>query len=106
MIKTKNLCINLNLKYWDKNKLNGWAMFQKLSFGGFSWTEETSKFNKNFIKGYNEGNDIGNFLKVDVENPKKYTQHSQRFAHFVWKKEDWKSWKTKLHNKKRIGCTH
>ena len=42
------------LKYWNVNNLYGWKMSQKLSLVGFKWVEETSQFNKDFIKSYNE----------------------------------------------------
>ena len=44
MIKTKNL------KYLDVNNLYRWAVSQRLPLGGFKWFEETSQFNKDFIK--------------------------------------------------------
>ena len=59
------------LKYWDVNNLYGWAMSQKLPVSEFEWTEETSQFNEDFIKNYNEKSDEGYFLKVDVQYPKK-----------------------------------
>ena len=42
-------------------------MSQKLSVDGFKWVENTSQFNKDFIKNYNEDNDRGHFLEVDVQ---------------------------------------
>ena len=38
------------LKYWDVNSLYGLAMSQKLLVNSFEWIEETSQFNKDFIK--------------------------------------------------------
>ena len=46
-------------------------MIQKLSVNSFKWVEKISKFNERFIKSYNENSDIGYFLEVDVEYPKK-----------------------------------
>ena len=46
-------------------------MFQKLPVNGFKWVEKLSKFNERFIKSYNENSDIGYFLEVDVEYPRK-----------------------------------
>ena len=45
------------LEYWDINNLHGWAMSRKLPGDGFKWVEETSQFNENFIKTYNEDTD-------------------------------------------------
>ena len=60
------------LKYWDANNLYGCEMSQKLPVDGFEWTEETSQFNEDFIKSYNEKSDKGYFLEVDVQFPEKY----------------------------------
>ena len=59
------------LMYLDTNNLYGWAMSQKLPVNGFRWVEKLSKFNERLIKSYNENSDIGYFLEVDVEYPKK-----------------------------------
>ena len=59
------------LKYWDGNNLYSWAMSQKLSVNKFEWIEETSHFNEDFIKNYNEESDEGYFLEVDVQYPEK-----------------------------------
>ena len=58
-------------KYLDANHLYGWAMSQKLPVNGFKWVNDLSRFNEDFIKNYNENSDIGYFLEVDVEYPKK-----------------------------------
>ena len=42
------------LQYWNANNLYGWAMLQKLSVNNFEWIEDTSQFNEDFIKNYNE----------------------------------------------------
>ena len=59
------------LKYSDENNLYGWEMSQKLPVNKFEWIEDTSKFNKDFIKNYNEESDEGYFLEVDVQYPEK-----------------------------------
>ena len=51
----------------DENNLYGWAMFQKLPVNGFEWKKNTSKFNGNFLKNYDEDSDIGYILEKDVE---------------------------------------
>ena len=47
------------------------CMSQKLPVNGFKWVEKLSKFNERFIKSYNENSDIGYFLEVVVEYPRK-----------------------------------
>ena len=42
------------LQYWDVNNVYGWAMSEKLSINNFKWIENTSQFNVDFIKNYNE----------------------------------------------------
>ena len=59
------------LMYLDPNILCGWAMSQTLPISGFKWEDDLSRFNKRFIKGYNENSNEGYFLEVDVEYPKK-----------------------------------
>ena len=34
-------------------------MLKKLSVNGFEWVEDTSQFNENFIKSYNDESDQG-----------------------------------------------
>ena len=46
-------------KYWDINNLYGWAMLQKLPVNNFEWIEDTSQFNEDFIKKYNENSNEG-----------------------------------------------
>ena len=42
-------------------------MSQKLPVNDFEWIKDTSQFNKDFIKNYNEESDEGYFLDVDVK---------------------------------------
>ena len=46
-------------------------MSQKLPVNNFEWIKETSQFNEDFIKNYNEESDEGYFLEVDVQYPEK-----------------------------------
>ena len=68
---------NKYIKDYDENKessyLKYWniAMLQKLPINKFEWIEETSQFNEDFIKNYNEESDEGYFLDVYVEYPEK-----------------------------------
>ena len=57
------------LKYWDVNNIYGWGMSQKLPLGTFKWVKETSVFNEDFIKSYNDETDEEYFLEVDVQCP-------------------------------------
>ena len=50
------------LKYWHVNNLYDWAMSQNLPVNKFEWIEDTSPFNEDFIKNYNEQSDEGYFL--------------------------------------------
>ena len=60
-----------HLMYLDAKNLYGWPMSEKLPVNGFKWENDLSRFNERFIKNYNENSDIGYFLEVDVEYPKK-----------------------------------
>ena len=44
-------------------------MSQKLPVNYFEWIENTSQFNKDFIKNYNEESDKGYFFEVGVQYP-------------------------------------
>ena len=62
---------SLYLKYWDVNNSYGWAMPQKFPVNKSEWIEDTSSFNEDFIKNYNEESDEEYFLEVDVQYPEK-----------------------------------
>ena len=55
------------LNYWDINNLYRQAMSQKLPVNNFEWIEETTQFNEDFIKSYNEESDEGYFVEVGVQ---------------------------------------
>ena len=55
------------LQYWDINNFYVWAISQKLSGNSFEWIKDSSQFNEDFIKNYNEGSDEGWFVEVDVQ---------------------------------------
>ena len=57
--------------YLDANNLYGWAMSQRLLVNGFECMEQLSEFDESFIKNYDENNDKGCILEVDVEYPRK-----------------------------------
>ena len=46
-------------------------MFQKLPVNNFEWIDDTSQFNEDFIKNYNNESDEGCFLEADVQYPEK-----------------------------------
>ena len=60
------------LEYLDSNNLYGWAMNKKLPLNGFEWIDDLSVFNKEFIKNYDEHDDVGYYLEVDIEYPKNF----------------------------------
>ena len=57
----------LYIPYWDVNNLYGWAMSQKLPVNNVKWIKDTSQFNEDFIKSYNEKSDKEYFFEVDVQ---------------------------------------
>ena len=63
------------IQYLDAINLYGWAMSKKLPVNEFKWIDnnETAKhvINEDFIKNYNENNDKGYILEVDVKYPKR-----------------------------------
>ena len=67
------------IQYLDANNLYGWAMSKKLPTNGFKWIDnnETAEpsakhiINEDFIKNYNENNDKGYNLEVDVKYSKR-----------------------------------
>ena len=65
----KNNCESSYLKYWDVNNFYGWKMSQKLHLGGFKLVEETSQFNKDFIKNITVDSGTGHFLEADLLYP-------------------------------------
>ena len=46
-------------------------MLQKLPVKNFEWIEDSSQFNKDFVKNYNEESDKRYSIKVDVQYTKK-----------------------------------
>ena len=46
--------------------LYGWAMSNKLPVNNFEWIKDTSQFNEDFLKNYNEESDKGYFIEADV----------------------------------------
>ena len=73
------------IQYWDVNNLYGWEMLQKLPVINFEWIKDTSQFNEDFIKSYNEEFYEGYFLEVYVHSRKKYMNFIM-ICHFYLKK--------------------
>ena len=46
-------------------------MSRKLPVNNFEWIKNTSQFNEDLIKSYNEESDEGYFFEVDVQYPEK-----------------------------------
>ena len=67
------------IQYWDVNNLYGWTISQKLPVNNFEWIKDTSQFNENFIKSYNEESDEGYLLEVDV----KYLEKLHEFHNYL-----------------------
>ena len=90
------------IQYLDANNLYGWAMSQKLPVNGFKWIEN-NEINEEFIKIYNENNDKGYILEVDVKCPRKlHDLHSDLpFLPKRMKIDKCKKLVCNLHNKKK-----
>ena len=67
----KNYDKNIESSYLTYLDANGWAMSQRLPVNDFKWVNDVSGLNENFIKSCKENSDVGYFLEVDVEYPKK-----------------------------------
>ena len=57
--------------YLDANNLYRWTTSQKLLVNGFEWIKELSQFNEDFITNYDQNDNEGYFLEVEIEYPKK-----------------------------------
>ena len=64
-------------------------MFQKLSVNNFQWIKDTSRFNEDFIKYYNEESNERYFLEVDGQYLQKLHElHNNlldNFITFTWR---------------------
>ena len=61
---------SLFLIYDDANNLYGWSMCKKLPVSDFKWVDDLSIFTEDFIKNYDDEDDIGYLFVVDEEHPK------------------------------------
>ena len=55
------------ISYWGVNNLYVWVMPQKLPVNNFEWIKDTSQFNEDFIKNFNEESGEGYFLEVGIQ---------------------------------------
>ena len=55
---------------FNASNLYGWAMFQKLPVNNFKSKTNMLKFNKEFIKNYDENSNKGYILEVTIDYPK------------------------------------
>ena len=56
-----------SVQNWDANNLYGCAMSKKLPVNNFKWIKDTSPYNEDCIKNYNEKSDKVSFPEVDVQ---------------------------------------
>ena len=104
---------NKYMKNYNKNKESSYLTYwmeiisivgqcsQKLPVNNFECIEDTSQFNEDFIKSYDEESDEGYFLKVDVQYPEKlYKLHNDLpFLPERMKIENFEKLFTNLHDK-------
>ena len=60
--------ISTYLQHLDANNLYGWTMCKKLPVGEFAWVYP-KYYTEDLIKNYDENDDYGAILEVDVEYP-------------------------------------
>ena len=61
---------SLFLMYVDINNLYGWAMSKKQPVDRFEWLDDLSMFTEDFIKSYDEEDDVGYLLVANIQYPK------------------------------------
>ena len=59
------------IQYLDANNLYGKAMTEKLPVKGFTWMDDISKIDEDFVKVYNKNDNKSYLLDVDVDYPSK-----------------------------------
>ena len=78
------------LKHWEANNLYGWTTLQKLSVNNFTWIEDTSRFNEDFIKGIMKKGMKDIFPKLLFNILKNYMNFIMIY-HFNWKESKLKT---------------
>ena len=93
----KNVASSL-LQHLDANNLYGWAMSKKLPVGEFNWIHPED-YTEDFIKGYNDNDEIGAMLRIDIEYPTMIRAKHRDLTIFTGKKKNKQSRKTCCHNR-------
>ena len=84
------------LMYLDTNNLYRWTISQRLPVNGFEWMKKLFEFDERFIKNYDENNDKGYILEIDVEYPKQLSNIHKDLSILAERK--------KLKNCKNLVC--
>ena len=63
------------IQYLDANNLYGKAMTEKLPVRGFKWVNDISIIDEDFAKDYNNNDNKGYIVDVDVDYPSKLQNH-------------------------------
>lgn len=80
----KTEMINVNtlkiVEKWIRDKIyhgiHWYAMSQKLPLDNFEWKDNISKFDKNFMKNYNEYSQKEYIFEIDVEHSKQLQEYT------------------------------
>ena len=59
------------IQYLEANNLYGKARTEKLPVKGFSWTDDISKIDEDFVKVYDKNNNKGYILDINIDYPSK-----------------------------------
>ena len=63
-------------------------MSQEFPVNNFEWIEDTSQFNEDFIRNYNEESDKKYFLEVDIQYPENLHNLHNDLPFFIRKNEN------------------
>ena len=67
-INTWNITIKINNHHiFNIGECKNFIWFKKLPVSNFEWIEDTSQFNEEFTKNYNEESDERYFFKVEIQ---------------------------------------
>ena len=65
--------------YLDASNLYGWAVIKKLPVGKFEWIHPND-YTEDLIKSYDDNDDYGAILEVDIEYPKELSNKHNDLA--------------------------